>query len=167
MIKSIKKTIIDGSIPGVVDVNIISERNETSYKVASSSEDSGSCHRSASIALNMKLIRSNFREEGQLFVGLPIKQEIELPVYISANFELDRGRNTLRPESPWNSSILSGVCTKAYILLMEEVKNSIVEHQKIRMKSNSTQYVIGLYGVGFHELFPRLMTEANCLFPLF
>ena len=164
--KFIEKTIVQGLIPGVIDVNIKSERNETHYKVASSTEHSGSCLLSASVALNMKLIRSNIREKGQLFVGLPIKQEIELPVYISANFELDRGRNTLRPESQWNSSILSGVCTKAYILMMEEVKNSIVEHQKIRMKSNSTQYVIGLYGDGFHELFPRLMTEANCLFPL-
>ena len=81
-------------------------KSSSHFKVAwSSLEDCNGSRQVAGVAVNMNI---GFSDSGQVYVGLPIKQEISLPLNISANFELDPGRNRLKPHSSWNKSLMTG-----------------------------------------------------------
>ena len=114
----------------------------------------------------MKLIRSNLKDEdyGRLFVGLPIKASIDLPALVCANFELDPGRNALKPESSWNNQLLSGVCVEAYMEMMEAVRNDIIQVQKVQSHTVTMDHS-NPYGEAYHLLFPRPATQTSALFP--
>ena len=136
----------------------IDERN---YKVAWALKESpNKKSQSSGVALNMELIRDGVKESGRLFVGLPIKASIDLPALVCGNFELDPGRNSLKPESSWNTELLSGVCVEAYVAMMEAVRNNIIEFQNVVNMDHSNPY-----GEAYHHLFPRPATPSNTLFP--
>ena len=101
------------------------ERN-SNYKVAwALKETPNERSKSSGVALNMKLIRACVKESGGIFVGLPIKASIDLPALVCANFELDPGRNALKPESSWNTELLSGVCVEAYVESPDPIRDGI------------------------------------------
>ena len=141
------------------------ERN-SNYKVAwALKETPNERSKSSGVALNMELIRDGVKESGRLFVGLPIKASIDLPALVCGNFELDPGRNSLKPESSWNTELLSGVCVEAYVAMMEAVRNDIIEVQKHQNSHTVNMDHCNLYGEEYHHLFPRPATQSNTLFP--
>ena len=83
-------------------------KSSSHYEVAwSSLKDSNGSRQVAGVAVNMRELEFG-GEQGELYVGLPIKQEISLPVQICGNFELDPGRNRLKPHSSWNKLLMTG-----------------------------------------------------------
>ena len=146
------------------------KESEENYKIGWSTKKlSNGRNQSAGVALNMKLIRSNVKEDGSLFVGLPIKSKIDLPVHICGNFELDPGRNALKPQSVWNEELFSGVCVTAYIEMMTGVKDDIINHQELYIKAMEEENHKNLFGESFHHLFPRTskISKNNCIYPFY
>ena len=141
------------------------ENHKVNYKVSwALKEAPNQRSESSGVALNMKLIRSGLKDYGRLFVGLPIKASIDLPALVCANFELDPGRNALKPESSWNTNLLSGVCVEAYTEMMEAVRNDIIQVQKVQSHTVTMDHS-NLYGEAYHLLFPRPATKTSTLFP--
>ena len=72
--------------------------SQSKYKISSVSQLSqtgvaGHSVQTASVAINMRITACP--AEGKLYVGLPVKENIEVPAEICGNFELDHGRNEL------------------------------------------------------------------------
>ena len=98
------------------------------YKVARSSveEPEAKGYKSrradAAVAINMKHFEIGEKEQGKIYVGLPLKEPSTLPIHIHGNFALDHGRNGLLPESSWNTTVLKGAVCIAYLQLLEDVR---------------------------------------------
>ena len=144
------------------------EESEENYKVGWSTKKLFNGRiQSAGFALNMKLIRSNVKEDGSMFVGLPIKSKIDLPVHICGNFELDPGRNALKPQSAWNEELFSGVCVTAYLEMMTGVKEDIINYQELYKEAMEEENHKKIFGESFHHLFPRAISTNHFLYPFY
>ena len=126
----------------------------------------------AAVAVNEALLLEGKEAEGQIFVGLPIKEKIELPVYISGNFALDPGRNNLHRESAWNDQIFSGVGLAAYLEVMKFIKAEKETEYTNRRNAwlefgTSDMGEMFKFGENFRKLFPKLLQEPNIAYPLF